>query len=114
MEQVFEGDHVRPALPEEPGQVGVDDAETFGERGAGRGRDGAAGDEGVAPAVGLDAAVTGAHGPRVDAEDPHASEASISFSSMSAFDQTCCTSSWSSSASMSFTICVASRPVRLT
>ena len=50
-------------------------------------------DDAMARPVGLDAAVTGALGAGVDAEDPHASEASISFSSMSKFDQTCCTSS---------------------
>ena len=38
-------------------------------------------------------AVTGAVGAGVDAEDPHASEASISFSEMSKFDETFCTSS---------------------
>ncbi len=47
----------------------------------------------VAPAVAVDAAVAGAIGAGVDAEHPHASEASISFSSMSKFDHTCLTSS---------------------
>ena len=50
-------------------------------------------DQAVARPVGLDAAVAGALGAGIDAEDPHASEASISFSSMSKFDQTCRTSS---------------------
>ena len=50
-------------------------------------------DDPVARSVGLDAAVAGALGPGIDPEDSHASEASISFSSMSKFDQTCCTSS---------------------
>ena len=36
----------------------------------------------------LDAAVAGALGAGIDPEDLHANEASISFSSMSAFDQT--------------------------
>src|SRR5690242_17541294 len=54
-------------------------------------------------AVGIDAAVPRTFGPGVDAEDPHASDASISFSSISKFDQTCRTSSCSSSASMSLT-----------
>ena len=64
-----------------------------GERRGGRGGDGAAHDNPVARPVGLDAAVAGALGAGIDAEDSHASEASISFSSMSKFDQTCCTSS---------------------
>ena len=55
--------------------------------------DGAADDDAVARPVGLDAAVTGALGAGIDAEHSHASDASISFSSMSKFDQTCCTSS---------------------
>ena len=71
-------------------------------------------DHAVARPVGLDAAVTGALGTGVDAENLHASEASISFSSMSKFDQTCCTSSWSSSASISLTICCASLPSSFT
>ena len=50
--------------------------------------DGAADDEPMARSVGLDAAVAGAIGAGVDAENLHASEASISFSSMSKFDQT--------------------------
>ena len=48
----------------------------------------AADDEMVTAAVGLDAAVPGALGAGIDPEDLHANEASISFSSMSAFDQT--------------------------
>jgi hypothetical protein len=43
----------------------------------------------MAPTIGLHATVTGALGAGVDAEDSHASEASISFSSMSKFAQTC-------------------------
>ena len=50
-------------------------------------------DDAVARPVGLDATITGALGARVDAEHSHASEASISFSEMSKFDHTCCTSS---------------------
>jgi hypothetical protein len=42
----------------------------------------------VAAAVGVDAAIPGAHGAGIDPENPHASEASISFSSTSKFDQT--------------------------
>src|SRR5207247_1733126 len=68
----------------------------------------------VLPLRSLDAAVTGALGAGVDAEDPHASEASISFSEMSKFDETFCTSSWSSSASISLTICWAGLPSSFT
>ena len=49
---------------------------------------GAADDQAVTAAVRLDAAVTGALGAGIDPEDLHANEASISFSSMSALDQT--------------------------
>jgi hypothetical protein len=47
----------------------------------------------VASSVGLDAAVAGALRAGVDAKNSHASEASISFSSMSKFAHTCWTSS---------------------
>ena len=67
--------------------------ELIGKRGAGPGLDGAAPYQLMTAAVAVDAAVSGAVRAGVDAEDPHASEASISFSSMSKFDQTCLTSS---------------------
>ena len=60
----------------------------------------------MAATVRLHAAVAGALGAGIDAEDSHAREASISFSSMSKLAQTCWTSSWSSSASISFSICL--------
>ena len=78
-----------------------------GKAASARARDGAAQHQAVAAAVALDAAVAGALGAGIDAENSHASEASISFSSMSKFDHTCWTSSWSSSASISLTICCA-------
>ena len=71
----------------------MDGGELVGKRVRGAGANRAAEHEAVAPAVAVDAAVAGAIGAGVDAEHPHASEASISFSSMSKFDHTCCTSS---------------------
>ena len=67
-------------------------------------------DQAVARSVRLDAAVAGALGTGIDAEDFHASDASISFSSMSKLDQTWRTSSCSSRASISLTICCACLP----
>ena len=77
-------------------------------------RDRAADDQPMAAAVALHASVAGARRAGIDPKDFHASEASISFSSMSKFDQTCCTSSWSSSASISLTICWAVLPSSFT
>ena len=88
--------------------------ETSGKGVCGGGRDGAAGHEAMTASVRLHAAVTGALGAGVDADDSHAREASISFSSMSKFAHTCCTSSWSSRASISFNMTGASLPVSLT
>jgi hypothetical protein len=51
-------------------------------------REGTAHDERLAAADPLDAAIAGALRAWIDPEDSHANEASISFSSMSAFDQT--------------------------
>ena len=76
-------------------------------------RDRAAHDQTRDTAVRLHATVTGAFGARIDAEHSHAREASISFSSTSKLAQTCCTSSWSSMASISFSICCASLPTSL-
>ena len=73
---------------------------TFSFRGTWRGRgplSAPADDEAMTAADGLDAAVAGALGAGIDPEDLHANEASISFSSMSAFDQTFFVSSCSSS-----------------
>ena len=74
-------------------ELAVDDRQLVGKRGAGPGADGAAQHQLMTAAVAVDAAVAGAVGAGVDAEHPHASEASISFSSMSKFDHTCLTSS---------------------
>src|SRR6266568_5431308 len=104
MEQTFDRDAVGRALGEERGQPAVNVQELLGERRDRRGRDGPADDDAVARSVGLHAPVPGAIRTGVDAENPHASEASISFSSISKFDHTWRTSSCSSRASMSLTI----------
>src|SRR6266849_10836422 len=114
VKQVLDRGTVRAALVEDDGQPAVNQEQLVGKRRERRTLDGAADDNPVARPVGLDAAVTGALTAGVDAEHSHASEASISFSEMSKFDQTCCTSSWSSSASISFSIDCATLPSSLT
>ena len=114
MKQVFDGNRVRPALAKDGGEAAVNEVQLVRKCGESRSRNGAAHDDAVARPVGFDAAVTGALGAGVDAEDSHASEASISFSEMSKLDHTCCTSSWSSSASINFTICCAGLPSSFT
>src|SRR5439155_19418246 len=114
VKQILDRDGVGPAFPDQRGELHVDFEELVGKRGERRRADGAARDDPVARPVGLHAAVTGAIGAGVDAEDPHASEASISFSEMSKFDETFCTSSWSSSPSISLTICCAALPSSFT
>src|SRR5205823_13629542 len=93
VKQILDRDRVRPALANQRAELRVDFEELVGKRGERRRSNGAARDDPVARPVGFDAAVTGAVGAGVDAEDPHASEASISFSEMSKFDETFCTSS---------------------
>ena len=95
-------------------QPGVDGLQLLGECRAGGTAQEPADDEAVTAAVGLDAAVAGALGAGIDPENLHANDASISFSSMSAFDQTFFVSSWSSAASISLTICCAGLPSSLT
>src|SRR5688572_2562690 len=93
VEQALDGDAVGTVCEQQRRQLAMDAGEPLRKRVVcGRGNR-AAGDQMVAPPVGLDAAVAGALRARVDAEDSHASEASISFSSMSKFAQTCWTSS---------------------
>ena len=114
-------------------QAGVNREQPFRKcRAGGSGQD-AAGDEAVTAARGFDAAVAGAFRAGIDPENSHflsggfarrsrsarrrpghASDASISFSSMSAFDQTFLVSSCSSMASISLTICCAGFPSSLT
>src|SRR3954471_3720028 len=112
VKQVLDGDAVRTTGRELNGQFPVNVSEAARE-GVAQRNDRAAGDEAMASSVGLHATVAGALGAGVDAKDSHAS-ASISFSSMSKLAHTCCTSSWSSTASYSFSICFASLPVSLT
>ena len=93
VKQRLDGHAVGTIRREERGQLVMNARQTLG-KGFVRGRrDGAAGNEVMPAAVRLHAAVAGALGAGIDAEDSHASEASISFSSMSKFAQTCCTSS---------------------
>ena len=63
-------------------------SQLFRKRGAGGGGKRAADDHSVAAARRFDAAVAGALRAGIDPENLHANEASISFSSMSAFDHT--------------------------
>ena len=114
VEDVLDRDAVGAVLGEERRQAGVNGFELFGKRGAGRARQRTADDESVTAADTLDAAEPRAHGARIDPEDSHANEASISFSSMSAFDQTFLVSSCSSRMSISLTICCAGLPSSLT
>ena len=71
---------------------------------------GAAGHEVMPASIRLHATVAGALRAGIDAEDSHAREASISFSSMSAFVQTFLVSSCSSRTSISLSICCAALP----
>ena len=112
--EILDGNAVRSALREKRRQRVVDVQQLFRERGQRGGADRAAEDHPTARSVGGDAAITGALRPWIDAENRHASDASISFSSMSKLDQTCCTSSWSSSASIIRTICWAGLPSSFT
>src|SRR6185503_12680295 len=113
-EQVFDRHRRRLAFGEQRSELVVDPLKLVGERLVRLGGDRAADDDAVARPVGFDAPITGAFAAGVDAEHSHASDASISFSEMSKFDHTCCTSSCSSSASISLTIWVATLPSSLT
>ena len=114
VKQVFDRNPFGLAVANQDGELTMDRRKTI-RKAAGLVRaNGATGDEAMPPAIAIDAAIARAIRTGVDAEYPHASEASISFSSMSKFDHTCCTSSWSSSTSISLTICDASFPWSLT
>ena len=69
-------------------QAGVNRFSLSGKGARGRERERPADHQPVAAALAFDAAVAGAGGAGIDPEDLHANEASISFSSMSAFDHT--------------------------
>src|SRR6266550_2416183 len=114
MKQVLDGDAIGTMRGEQRGEFSVDAGEAIREAVARRGGNRAAGNETMTASIRLHAAVAGAFGAGIDAEDSHAREASISFSSMSKFAQTCWTSSWSSMTSSSLSICCASLPVSLT
>ena len=114
MKQILDRHDIGPMPAHQRAELGVDDLEFFGKGTRGGDRNGAAGDQSVASAIALHASVSGARRAGVDPKNLHASEASISFSSMSKFDHTCCTSSWSSSASISLTICCAGLPSSFT
>jgi hypothetical protein len=93
VEKVFDRDALRLAAPDDAGELAIDDREAIRE-GAGVARaNGAAEHQPMPATVGIDAAIAGPLGAGVDTEHSHASEASISFSSISKFDQTCWTSS---------------------
>jgi hypothetical protein len=89
MKDVFDGHTVGTMGTQQRGKLGMDSRETIRECVARRRRDGAAGDEHVTASIRLHATVAGALGAGIDAENSHAREASISFSSMSKFAQTC-------------------------
>ena len=89
MKDVFDGYTVRTMGGQQRGKLGVDSRQPIRECVARRRRDGAAGDEHVTASIRLHATVAGALGAGIDAENSHAREASISFSSMSKFAQTC-------------------------
>ena len=104
MKQIFDGDTVGMVGRQQRRELGVNSRETIRKCIAGRRRDGATGQEHVPASIRLHAAITGALGAGIDAEDSHPSrllgvtlslpkgharEASISFSSMSKFAQTC-------------------------
>src|SRR6185503_10372957 len=144
VKDVFDGDAVRAACTEQRRQFRVDTCEPVREGVARRRGNRAAGDEMMTASIRLHASVAGALGAGIDAEDSHPStwlgvtlsgssldftrgdpelvegskgharEASISFSSISKFAQTCCTSSCYSMASIRRSICCASLPVSLT
>src|SRR3984957_18816211 len=112
--QILDRHAVRLEPAEQYGETPVNGEQPLGEGCRRRTGNGAALNQSMMEAVGIDATVTGALRARIDPEHLHASEASISFSEMSKFDQTCCTSSWSSSASISRSICCATLPSSLT
>lgn len=114
MEQVLNRDTRGLRLGEQAFQMVMNEVEAVGEHGPRRGRNRAATDKTMPGAVGLDAPITCARRARIDPEDSHASEASMSFSSKSALVQTLRVSSQSSSASMSFIICCTVLPSRAT
>ena len=88
VKSVFDRHAIRPVAGEQRRQTLVDGVQLVRKGRARRARERPADDERIAAADPLDAAVAGAARAWIDPEDPHANEASISFSSMSAFDHT--------------------------
>ncbi len=93
VKNVLDGHALGLVLLEKRPELAVDDRQLIGEGGTNPRAHGPAPYQLMTASVAVDAAVTGAVRTGVDAKDPHASEASISFSSMSKFDHTCLTSS---------------------
>jgi hypothetical protein len=93
VKEILDDDVLRMACGDEGRELVVNGGELVCERRRRRRANGAAEHEPIPPPIAFDAAVARALRSRVDAEHPHVSEASISFSAMSKFDHTCCTSS---------------------
>ena len=93
-EQVLDGDALRPAFLQQDRSAGCESAGASREtRRRRRSQMAPLSTRRWLESVGLDAAVAGALRAGIDAEHSHASEASMSFSETSKFDQMCCTSS---------------------
>ena len=93
VEEVLDGQRLGLVGCQQIGEPAMERDKLLGKGRATRRRKRAAHDDPVSAAVRLDAAVSGALGTGVNPEDSHASEASISFASISKLDQTCRTSS---------------------
>jgi hypothetical protein len=92
MEDILNCHALGAAIRQQNGEFSMDAGEALG-KGRRAGGDRTTRNESMASSIGLHATIAGAYGARIDAEYSHASDASISFSSMSWFAQTCCTSS---------------------
>src|SRR5678815_4862070 len=89
MKQIFDGDTFGTIRRQQRRELRMDSRETIRKCVARRRRDGATGEKHVPASIRLHATIAGALGAGIDAENSHAREASISFSSMSKFAQTC-------------------------
>ena len=87
--QSTDDDAFRVTFRELHRELTVDAGEATGKGIACGGNDCSAGHQVMSATVRLHASVTGALGAGIDPENPHAREASISFSSMSKLAQTC-------------------------
>src|SRR5262245_49169246 len=94
VKQIFNGDAVGRQRAQLIAQSVVDHSKPRREAHAGRTGERAARDKPMPGSVGIHAAIPGADGPGVDPENSHASEASISCSSISTLLQTFFVSSW--------------------